>query len=249
VNFGQFGGLPGMALDSARSALFERALPALGVESQAGTEEYINTRAVLLVGSVLVGGTPAVASSRGGAGLFHRAKQWLGQRLGSVFGRGRQWLGQRLGSVFGRGRGSTPAPGAGAADDAAQAQNSGGPGAAAAKGEGAAARPIIAGKDLPKFPGDLQEAIVANARLAKGKTTRAQSLLEKRTSEGAITGVKPTQANAEQIISDVLGNPSRARGTERLGQLDLIGESFGQEVAIRINLRTGQFIRFGKVDF
>lgn len=90
---------------------------------------------------------------------------------------------------------------------------------------------------------------MANARLAKGKATRAQSLLEKRTSEGVITGVKPTQANAEQIVSDVLANPSRARGTERLGQLDLIGESFGQEVAIRINLRTGQFNRFGKVDF
>lgn len=104
-------------------------------------------------------------------------------------------------------------------------------------------------KLLPAFTQTTRDAVLASTRLAKGATTRGASLLEKRVAEGVITGVKPTQANAERIVADVLGSPLRTQATGRFGQLDVVGRSFGQEVSIRVNTQTGNLIGFRRVDF
>jgi hypothetical protein len=67
--------------------------------------------------------------------------------------------------------------------------------------------------------------------------------------EGSISGIRATQANAEQIVRDVLSKPLRSRTTGRFGQMDVIGRSFGQEIEIRVNTETEQLIGFRKVDF
>jgi hypothetical protein len=61
--------------------------------------------------------------------------------------------------------------------------------------------------------------------------------------------MKPTQANAERLIQDVLNNPLRTRATQRFGQRDVIGESFGQEIGLRINTETGRVIGIRRPDF
>jgi hypothetical protein len=118
---------------------------------------------------------------------------------------------------------------------------------AVALGEVGSARGVP--KLLSAFTQTTHDAVLASSQLAKGATTRGASLLEKRVAEGVITGVKPTQANAERIIADVLGKPLRTQATSRFGQIDVVGQSFGQEVSIRINTQTGKVIGFRRVDF
>lgn len=102
---------------------------------------------------------------------------------------------------------------------------------------------------LPAFTRLTIDAVVGSSRLAKGLTTRGASLLEKRVADGTLTGIKPTPANAEQIVRDVLGNPLRTQQTGRFGQVDVIGRSFGQEIGVRVNIQRGNLIGFRVPDF
>ncbi|MCP3964270.1 MAG: RHS repeat-associated core domain-containing protein [bacterium] len=102
---------------------------------------------------------------------------------------------------------------------------------------------------LPEFSRTTIDNVLASSRLAKGKTTRGASLLQKRIADGSFADIKPTQANAEQIISDVLESPLRVQQPGRFGQFDVVGRSFGQEIGIRINTQTGRVIGFRRPDF
>ncbi len=101
----------------------------------------------------------------------------------------------------------------------------------------------------PQFSQSAIDQIVASSRLAKGQTTRGASLLEKRLADSTIAGIKATQSNAEQIIREVLGRPLRVQEPGRFGQIDVIGESFGQMIGIRVNTQTGRIIGFRRPDF
>ncbi len=101
----------------------------------------------------------------------------------------------------------------------------------------------------PTFTKSTVNGMITSSQLPKGKTSRGASLLAKRVADGLMVGVKPTQANADKILRDVLSRPLRTRGTLRAGQIDAIGRSFGREVGVRINTRTGEFIGFRTPDF
>ncbi len=104
-------------------------------------------------------------------------------------------------------------------------------------------------KALPTFTKTTVDRSIASSRLPKGKTSRGASLLAKRVADGLMSGVKPTQANADKILRDVLNSPLRTRATQRTGQMDAVGRSFNREVGVRINTQTGQFIGFRTPDF
>ena len=112
-----------------------------------------------------------------------------------------------------------------------------------------ARRNAVAAKALPTFTETTVNSMIASSRLPKGKTSRGASLLAKRVADGLLSGVTPTQANADKILRDVLSSPLRTRGTQRAGQIDAIGRSFGREIGVRINTQTGQFIGFRTPDF
>jgi len=102
---------------------------------------------------------------------------------------------------------------------------------------------------LPTFQRSTVDDVVASTRLVAGRSSRGAALLRKRVAEGSLVGVRPTQANAERILRDVLGSPSRVRVGARPGQVDVIGESFGQEIGIRINAERGNLVGFRRPDF
>jgi RHS repeat-associated protein len=103
--------------------------------------------------------------------------------------------------------------------------------------------------NLPQFSKSTIDDVIHSTRTLKGKTEKGMSLLMKRLASGDIRGVAATQANAEKIIINVLNNPLRSRWGSRFGQIEIVGKSFGQEIAVKINVETGMFIGFRAVDF
>jgi hypothetical protein len=101
-------------------------------------------------------------------------------------------------------------------------------------------------KLLPQFDKSLIDDVLSSAARARKQTTEGAREIAKKLGhaqsagyESAFEGIKPTQANAEQLIKDILSNPSKSTYGNKTVD---VYNSFRQ--GVRFDKSTNKFIGF-----